>query len=57
MLEPMIKEEGKMEKGLTGNKLKLIAILSMTLDHVISVLYPNYPTHWRDKKCSLECRL
>ncbi len=53
----MIKDEVKMEKGLTGNKLKLIAILSMTLDHVISVLYPNYPTHWREKKCSLECRL
>ena len=35
-----------MEKGLTGNKLKLIAILSMTLDHVISVLFPNYPTEW-----------
>ena len=42
----MIKEEEKMEKGLTGNKLKLIAILSMTLDHVICVLYPNYPTDW-----------
>lgn len=42
----MIKEEEKMEKGFTGNKLKLIAILSMTLDHVISVLYPNYPTDW-----------
>lgn len=42
----MISEEEKMEKGLTGNKLKLIAILSMTLDHVISVLYPNYPTDW-----------
>lgn len=42
----MINEEEKMEKGLTGNKLKLIAILSMTLDHVISVLYPNYPTDW-----------
>lgn len=39
----MITEE---EKGLTGNKLKLIAILSMTLDHVICVLYPNYPTDW-----------
>ncbi len=35
-----------MEKGLTGNKLKLIAILSMTLDHVICVLFPNYPTDW-----------
>lgn len=42
----MIKDEEKMEKGFTGNKLKLIAILSMTLDHVISVLYPNYPTDW-----------
>ncbi len=42
----MIREEKKMGKGLTGNKLKLIAILSMTLDHVICVLYPNYPTDW-----------
>ncbi len=35
-----------MEKGLTGNQLKIIAILSMTLDHVICVLVPNYPTDW-----------
>ena len=27
-----------MEKGLTGNKLKIVAILSMTLDNVISVI-------------------
>lgn len=39
----MITEE---KKGLTGNKLKLIAIFSMTLDHVICVVYPNYPTDW-----------
>ncbi|MBR1911423.1 MAG: conjugal transfer protein TraX [Treponema sp.] len=34
------------EKGLTGNKLKCIAMLSMTVDHVICVLYPQYPTDW-----------
>ena len=36
----------KKEKKLTGNKLKIIAVLSMTLDHVLWVLYPNYQTDW-----------
>lgn len=35
-----------MKNGLTGNQLKIIAIISMTLDHVISVIFPNYPTDW-----------
>ncbi len=35
-----------MEKGLTGNKLKLIALISMTVDHVVYVCFPNYPTDW-----------
>ena len=36
-----------MQKTLTGNKLKIIAMLSMTLDHVVCVVWPNYPTDWR----------
>ncbi len=34
------------ERGLTGNQLKLIAIATMTLDHLASVIWPNYATHW-----------
>lgn len=33
-------------KGLNTNQLKLIAIISMTIDHVVCVLFPNYPTDW-----------
>lgn len=33
-------------KGFNSNQLKLIAILTMTVDHVISVIYPNYPKVW-----------
>ena len=33
-------------KGLTGNQLKVIAMLSMTLDHLICVIFPNYPMDW-----------
>ena len=36
-----------MQKTLTGNTLKLIAMFSMTLDHVACVVWPNYPTDWR----------
>lgn len=32
-------------KGLNSNQLKLIAIVSMTIDHFISVIFPNYPTN------------
>ena len=35
-----------MKKGLNANQLKLIAIISMTIDHIVSVVYPNYPTAW-----------
>ena len=35
-----------MEKGLSGNVLKLIAIAAMTLDHVLWILYPGYRTTW-----------
>ncbi len=34
------------QKSLTGNQLKMIAIISMTVDHLASVLYPDYPTAW-----------
>jgi hypothetical protein len=31
-------------KGLTSNTLKIIAMVSMTIDHFTSVIFPNYPT-------------
>lgn len=33
-------------RALNGNQLKIIAMTAMTTDHVISVLYPDYPTDW-----------
>lgn len=44
-------------KGLNSNQLKTIAILAMTLDHVISVIYPNYPTDWWILLCHVIGRL
>ena len=35
-----------MKKGLNSNALKVIAIIAMTIDHVVSVMFPNYPTDW-----------
>ena len=35
-----------MEKGLTSNQLKVIAILAMTLDHLVWTLFPGYDTRW-----------
>ena len=35
-----------MAKGLNSNQLKLIAILAMTLDHLIWTLCPGYDTRW-----------
>lgn len=35
-----------MEKGLTSNELKIIAILAMTLDHLVWTLFPGYDTRW-----------
>lgn len=32
-----------MEKTLNANKLKLIAIIAMTIDHITWMLYPGYP--------------
>ncbi|WP_333861547.1 TraX family protein [Clostridium sp.] len=34
------------QKVLNGNQLKIIAMIAMTIDHLTSVLYPNYPTDW-----------
>jgi hypothetical protein len=31
-------------KGLTSNTLKMIALIAMTVDHLTSVIFPNYPT-------------
>lgn len=33
-------------KALNANQLKLIAMFAMTVDHVASVLFPDYPTDW-----------
>ena len=38
--------EAVKSRGLNANQLKMIAILSMTTDHLVSVIYPNYPTDW-----------
>jgi len=35
-----------MQKSLNANQLKGIALLAMTVDHTVSVLFPNYPTDW-----------
>lgn len=34
------------KKGLNSNTLKFIAIIAMTVDHLISVIFPNYPMNW-----------
>ncbi len=31
-------------KGLNANHIKVIAIIAMTIDHLTSVIFPNYPT-------------
>lgn len=33
-------------KTLNGNQLKVIAMIAMTIDHLVSVIFPNYPTDW-----------
>lgn len=44
-------------KGLNSNQLKLIAIVAMTIDHVVSVVFPNYPTDWWILGCHVIGRL
>ena len=34
-----------MQKEWTGNELKILALASMTLDHLLWVLFPDYPTN------------
>lgn len=33
-------------KTLNANQLKIIALVAMTIDHVVDVIFPNYPTDW-----------
>lgn len=35
-----------MQKKLNANQLKIIAMLAMTADHLVAVIFPNYPTDW-----------
>ena len=35
-----------MRNGLSSNQLKAIAILAMTLDHLVWILFPGYDTRW-----------
>lgn len=44
-------------RGLNSNQLKVIAIAAMTIDHVISVAFPNYPTDWWILLCHIIGRL
>ena len=44
-------------KGFNANQLKMIAIAAMTLDHVISVVFPNYPKDWWILVCHMIGRL
>ena len=33
-------------KGINSNQLKVIALVAMTIDHLTSVIWPDYPTDW-----------
>lgn len=33
-------------KKLNGNQLKVIAMIAMLIDHLVYVIFPNYPTDW-----------
>lgn len=45
------------KKGLNSNQLKIIAIVAMTIDHMVAVIYPNYPTDWWILVCHVIGRL
>ena len=34
------------KKGINSNQLKVIALVAMTIDHLTSVIWPDYPTDW-----------
>jgi len=34
------------KKGINSNQLKTIAIIAMTIDHLVSVIWPGYPKDW-----------
>lgn len=38
--------EKTVQKGFNSNQLKIFAIIAMTIDHVVCVVWPNYPTDW-----------
>jgi len=40
------KSEMNKTKGLNANQLKLIAIIAMTIDHVVWTVCPGYSTVW-----------
>ncbi len=50
-------EQAQKGKGLNSNQLKVIAIAAMTIDHVIAVVFPNYPTQWWILLCHIIGRL
>lgn len=35
-----------LKNGLNSNQLKLAAIIAMTIDHLVSVIFPGYPKQW-----------
>ena len=34
------------KRGLSGNALKLIAIIAMTIDHLTWTIFPGYGNEW-----------
>lgn len=34
------------QKSLNGNQLKVIAMMAMTIDHLVCVVFPGYPMDW-----------
>lgn len=50
-------EQSPKIRGLNSNQLKIIAILAMTIDHLVAVVFPNYPTDWWLIVCHIIGRL
>ena len=46
-----------LKEGLNSNQLKLIAILAMTVDHLIWTVFPGYSTQWYVVLCHIIGRL